>query len=395
LARDASDANALVWRAAAVQENNDFAEAQRLLHEAARAAPGNHIVLHKLALNIKEQGRFAEAEAVLRRVLEMTPNNAHALFDLSELEMRAGRYAQGWLDYEARVVFAQDANSAKSALEAISSNWRSESLAGKTLIVYGEQGNGDCLWAVRFLSLLAERAQQEGGRVVFGYAGPMQHLFERMLPAGVVIETSLDTKPDFHCGLMSLPLRLGINDPSPWGRPYLGADPARVDAWRERVERATKAGNRRVGLVWNGNPGHIRDARRSVPADRLAPLLRVPGITFFAVSPGREATVNQWRGQGVDVVDLTPQFEAGFDDVAALLVNLDMLVTIDSGPAHLAGALGVPTLLMLDHVSAWFWGDETERTPWYQTVELFRQPSVGEWSPVVERVRARLEALAA
>jgi len=394
LARDAGDANALVWRAALVQERNEFDEAQRLLHEAARSAPGNHIILHKLALSIKEQGRFAEAEAVLRRVLEMTPDNAHALFDLSELELRSGRYAQGWLDYEARVFFAHEANAAKSALAAISPNWRSESLAGKTLVVYGEQGNGDCLWSVRFLPLLAERARREGGRVIFGYAGPMQPLFERMLPEGMTIETSLDTKPDFHCGLMSLPLRLGINDPAVWGRPYLSADPARVETWRERVGAVAQAGNKRVGLVWNGNPGHIRDMRRSVPADQLAPLLQVPGVTFFAISPGRESTVNEWRGQGVDIVDLTPQFEAGFDDVAALLVNLDMLVTIDSGPAHLAGALGVPALLMLDHVSAWFWGDETERTPWYQTVELFRQPSVGEWAPVLDQVRARLEALA-
>jgi tetratricopeptide (TPR) repeat protein len=395
LARNGDDANALVWRSAAVQQRDDFAEAQRLLHEAARAAPGNHIVLRKLALCIKEQGRFAEAEAVLRRVLELAPNNAHALFDLSELEVRSGRYAQGWLDYEARIAFADDTNAAKTALAAIRPNWRSESLAGKTLIVYGEQGNGDCLWAVRFLSLLAERAQREGGRVIFGYAGPMQHLFERMLPAGITIETNLITKPDYHCGLMSLPLRLGINDPAVWGRPYLSADPLRASAWRERVAAAAATGRKKIGLVWNGNPDHVRDARRSVTADQLAPLRNVPGVTFFAISPGRESAVAQWRSQGVDIVDLTTLFEAGFDDVAALLVNLDVLLTIDSGSAHLAGALGVPTWLMIDHVSAWFWGEEAERTPWYQTVALFRQPSVGAWMPVIERVRARLETLAA
>jgi hypothetical protein len=325
----------------------------------------------------------------------MTPDNAHALFDLSELEVRAGRYAQGWLDYEARVAFAHDSNAAKAALEAICPNWRTESLAGKTLVVYGEQGNGDCLWAVRFLPLLAERAQREGGRVIFGYAGPMRQLFERMLPEGITIEASLDTKPDYHCGLMSLPLRLGVNDPSVWGRPYLSADPVRAGIWRERVAAAATAGHKKVGIVWNGNPDHIRDRRRSVPASDIAPILTVPGVTFFAISPGREPTVARWRTQGVDIVDLTPQFEAGFDDVAALLVNLDVLMTIDSGPAHLAGALGVPTWLMLDHVSAWFWGDETEHTPWYRTVELFRQPSVGDWAPVLDQVRARLEALAA
>lgn len=395
LTSDPADANALVWRAASVQQGDNFAEAQRLLHEAARAAPGNHVVLHKLALCVKEQGRFAEAETLLRRVLELSPDNAHALFDLSELEVRSGRYAQGWLDYEARVAFGDDLNNAQQALVAISPHWNGESLAGKTLVVYGEQGNGDCLWAVRFLPLLAQRAQREGGRVIFGHDGPLRHLFERMLPADIKLETSLDTKPDFHCGLMSLPLRLAVNDPVSWGRPYLSADPARVDAWRQRVDAVVPAGRKKVGLVWNGNPDHIRDARRSVPADQLEPLLTVPGITYFAISPGREATVSQWQAHGVDIADLTAHFDAGFDDVAALLVNLDAVVTIDSGPAHLAGALGVPTYLMIDHVSAWFWGEETARTPWYESAELFRQPAVGVWTPVLEQVRARLEALTA
>jgi tetratricopeptide (TPR) repeat protein len=395
LTNNASDANALVWRAAVVQQRDDLDEAQRLLHEAARIAPGNSVVLHKLALCVKEQGRFAEAEMLLRRVLELSPGNAHATFDLSELEVRSGRYEQGWLDYEARVAFGDDLNNAQQALAAISPHWSGESLAGKTLVVYGEQGNGDCLWAVRFLPMLAERAQREGGRVIFGHDGPLRHLFERMLPAGIKLETSLETKPDFHCGLMSLPLRLAVNDPATWGRAYLSADPARVDAWRQRVDAVVTAGRKKVGLVWNGNPDHIRDARRSVPVDQIEPLLTVPGITWFAISPGRQATVDEWRAHGVDIADLTTQFEAGVDDVAALLVNLDAVVTIDSGPAHLAGALGVPTYLLIDYVSAWFWGEETARTPWYESTELFRQPAIGAWAPVLEQVRARLEALAA
>jgi Flp pilus assembly protein TadD len=400
LARDPAHANALVWRAAAVQHRDEFDEAQRLLLEAARVAPDNPVVLHKLALCVKEQARFADAEALLRRVLELTPDNPPALFDLSELEIRFGRYEQGWQRYEARLAFDgndnnNNGNNAQHALVAISPHWRGESLAGKTLVVYGEQGHGDCLWAARFVSLLAERARHEGGRVIFGHDGPLRHLFERMLPADVTLETSLDTRPDFHCGLMSLPLRLGVVDPSGWGRPYLSADPARIGAWRSRVVAAATTGRRNVGLVWNGNPEHVRDTRRSVPAAQLEPLLTVPGVTYFALSPGRAAQVEQWRARRIDIIDLTPHFEAGFDDVAALLVNLDLVVTIDSGPAHLAGALGVPTCLMIDHVSAWFWGNETQRTAWYDSIELIRQPSIGAWAPVIERVRARLEALAA
>jgi tetratricopeptide (TPR) repeat protein len=394
LTHDAADANAFIWRAAAVQAADNFDEAEHLLREAVRIVPGNPVALHKLALCVKEQGRFAEAEALLRRVLELSPNSAHALFDLSELEIRAGRYADGWPHYDSRIAFGDDLNDAHRALGEISAYWQGESLTGKTLVVYGEQGNGDCLWAARFLPALAGRARREGGRVIFGHDGPLRHLFERMLPPDIALETSLETRPDFHCGLMSLPLRLGVTDPAGWGGAYLSADPARAAVWRGRVEQM--AGRTlKVGLVWNGNPQHIRDARRSVPVEQFEALLGIPGVTYFALSPGRAATVEPWRARGIAIVDPTGQFEAGFDDVAAVLANLDLVVTIDSGPAHLAGALGVPTCLMIDHVSAWFWGGETQRTPWYDSVELFRQPAIGAWAPVLAKVRERLEKFAA
>jgi hypothetical protein len=395
LGRDPNDANALVWRSAAAQARDDFPAAEALLREAARVVPDHPVVLHKLALCVKEQARFEEGEALMRAALARAPHSAHARFDLSELEIRSGRYAEGWASYEARHELGTDSNGARSALASISAAWSGESLAGRTLVVYGEQGNGDCLWGFRFLPAMVERARREGGRVIFGYDGPMRALFERALPPGLALESRLDTRPDFHCGLMSLPLRLGVFDPAGWGAPYLRADAARVAAWRARVAACIPAGGRSVALVWNGNPDHARDARRSIPDAALGPLLSVPGLTFFALSPGRGATVDAWRAQGARFVDLTPQFEAGFDDVAALVVCVDHVVTIDSGPAHLAGALGVPTSLMIDHVSAWFWGKETVRTPWYDSVQLYRQPQVGDWAAVLVDVRSRLERLAA
>jgi tetratricopeptide (TPR) repeat protein len=396
LANHPADVNALVWRAAVMQQRDHFAATEQLLGEALRLAPENRVVLHKLALCMKEQARFDEAEALLRRVLTLAPDNPHAIFDLSELEIRSGRYEQGWAHYESRMTIATDLNNAQQALAAMSAHWQGESLAGRTLVVYGEQGNGDCLWAVRFLPLLAERARREGGRVIFGQEGPLRHLFERALPHDLPIETSLETRPDFHCGLMSIPLRLGIVDASGWGVPYLSADPALVQTWRGRIDGYGAGGSaiRNVGLVWNGNPEHIRDVRRSVPVAQFEALLDVPGVRYFALSPGRGDTVAQWRSKGLNVNDPTAYFQSGFDDVAALLANLDLLVTIDSGPAHLAGALGVRTCLMIDHVSAWFWGDESPATPWYDSIELIRQPRVGDWTPVVEAVRERLVALA-
>ena len=399
LARDPADANALIWRAAVHQAHDDFAKAERLLREAMRIMPQHPIVLNWLALCMKEQARFTEAEALLRKALRIAPQNAYVRFNLSDLELRAGDYAQGWADYEARFDLNLRFNGADVALAKISTPWRGESLAGRTLVVYGEQGNGDCLWAFRFLRVLAARVQGEGGRVILGYAGPMESLFARMLPPDVSLETRLDTHPDFHCALMSLPLRLGLFDAPPQegqrGAPYLQADAARVAVWRARVMAHTSAGERPVGLVWNGQTNHVRDARRSLPDDLLGALLDVPGITFFVLSPERGATVNAWRARGAHLVDLTPQFDtaSGFDDTAALVSCVDRVVTIDSGPAHLAGALGVPTSLLLDHVSSWFWGAETARTRWYDSVELYRQPQVSDWAPVLEAVRARLERL--
>ena len=171
------------------------------------------------------------------------------MFDLSELEIRSGRYADGWAHYESRIAFGDDLNDAHRALAAISAYWQGESLAGKTLVVYGEQGNGDCLWAVRFLPLLAERARREGGRVIFGHDGPLRHLFERMLPADVALETSLETRPDFHCGLMSLPLRLGVFDAAGWGR-----------AVSERRPGACRGVARATSRKQRGKPGTAKSA---------------------------------------------------------------------------------------------------------------------------------------
>ncbi|WJF91309.1 glycosyltransferase family 9 protein [Paraburkholderia bonniea] len=391
LALDSANVKALFWRAGALQQANLFTDTERLLREAVRLAPDDPLTHHKLGLCFKEQGRFSEAEATLRYALSLRPDNAYAAFDLAEMELRTGRYAEGWARYEARIAFAaDDLHSAQATLAALCPYWQGESLTGKVLIVYGEQGMGDCLWAARFLPLLAQRVGQQGGRVIFGHDGPLRHLLERMLPADVRLETTLETRPDFHCGLMSLPLRLGITEPAGWGRPYLSADPARIALWHLRAAEAAPGGKRKVGLVWNGNPAHIRDASRSVPAAQLERLLQVPGITFFALSPGRSETVAQWHAAGIEIVDLTAQFETGFDDVAALLVNLDLVVTVDSGPAHLAGALGVPTCLMIDYISAWFWEQQTQRTPWYDTLELFRQTERDNWEPVLEALRHRL-----
>lgn len=186
------------------------------------------------------------------------------------------------------------------------------------------------------------------------------------------------------------------------GDTYLCADDGKAAAWRERIS-ADHGGEARalhVGLVWRGSPSHRRDAKRSIPLDALAPLLALPHVVFHPLTPGTggelvaafAADFN--ASASTRIRDLTAHYIEGFDDLAAHVTALDAIVTIDSAPLHLGGALGRPVLAMLDHVSHWCWG-VAEMQPWYDTVELFRQRRPGDWSPVVERVIARLQQLAA
>jgi hypothetical protein len=351
------------------------------------------VLLHKYALCVREQGRLAESEALLRAALESDPGNAHVQFDLSEFELRHGDFLPGLARYERRAHIADLITGAGAVLQARYPRWNGEPLSGRTLVVWAEQGHGDCVWAWRFMAPLAERVQAQGGTLVFGYDGPMRGLFERTLPPGVRIESSLDTEPDCHCGLMSVPLHLGADPARPGlGKPYLRADMRLAALWRERVEAAAPRRRLRVGLTWNGNPDHARDARRSLDAQWADRLVATEAVDFFSLSPGRGATVAAWRARGMSVIDLTHEFASGFDDLAALMASLDLVVTIDSAPAHLAGALGRPAWLLLDHVSAWFWENSNERTRWYDSLTLVRQPAVGQWGPVVERVRQGLAA---
>jgi ADP-heptose:LPS heptosyltransferase len=169
--------------------------------------------------------------------------------------------------------------------------------------------------------------------------------------------------------------------------PYLHADPARIEAWRERIGTATPS-HRRVGLVWGGNA--IPDARRSATLADFAPLAEVSDVTFFSLQKGAHAEQLKHAPAGLRIVDLAPELN-DFSDTAAALANLDLLITIDTAAAHLSGALARPTWVLLPHVPDWRWLAGTdERTGWYPTARTFRQPAPGDWNSVIERVKRAL-----
>jgi hypothetical protein len=374
------------------QRDNDAAAAEATMRAVNAAVPGNSAVVAAIGLYLSEQGRYRDSEAIMHASLALDPGNAQAASDLAELQLRRDFWSAAWPRYEDRL--ATDDREADNVVRVIGSmapRWQGESLAGKTLLVYSEKGSGDDIQMVRFIPALAARVRREGGTLKLAVRRPLQPLFVRLYENCVAIEDKLLGTPDYVLAMMSVPHAIRLRRSQVHGARYLIADANKVDAWRERLSANGSALH--VGLAWSGSPLHRRDAKRSIVLAALAPILTIPNVVFYPLTPGRSTDVAALLERGYRVCDLTAHYTDGFDDVAAHVTALDATVTIDSAPLHLGGALGRPVLAMLDHVSHWCWRD-AEAQPWYDSVELFRQPKPGEWTPVVERVAARLGAMA-
>jgi tetratricopeptide (TPR) repeat protein len=394
LAKSPADTE-MAWQLSHAQwQRNDAAAAEATMRAVDAAAPGDPAVLTAIGQYLTEQGRYSDSESAFHAALAVDPANATAAVDLAELELRRGDWSSAWCRYEGRMARDdREANNVVCVMARLAPRWRGEPLAGKTLMVHSEQGNGDDLQMVRFLPELAARVHDEGGRLVLAVRRALQPLFARYYPDCVSIEDGPLGQPDYGLPMMSLPYRLDLQPDAVHGKAYLQADAECAVQWHDRVRPAgADAAALQIGLVWSGSPTHRRDAKRSIPLAELAPVLALPGMVLHPLTPGRVSEVAALAAQGCRVRDLTGQYTAGFDDVAAHLTALDALLSIDSAPLHLGGSLGVPVLAMLDYVSHWCWGN-AESQPWYDSVELYRQPRPGAWEPVVERVAARLQAL--
>lgn len=396
LAKNPADSE-MAWQLSHAQwQRNHAAAAEATMRAVDAAAPGNPAVMSAIGQYLAEQARYDESEAVLHAALAINPETTEAAIDLANLELRRNEWTTGWPRFEARLKRDdREANNVISVMAKLCPRWRGEALAGKTLVVHSEQGSGDDIQMVRFLPELAARVHDEGGRLVLAVRQALQPLFARFYADCVSLEDGSFGKPDFALPMMSVPYMLDLQPEQVRGWAYLHADAQRTEAWRLKVKpAAADASALHIGLAWRGSPTHRRDAKRSIPLLALAPVFVLPDVVFHPLAPGFGSDVAYLAAQGCRVRDLTAQYEAGFDDVAAHVAALDAVLTIDSAPLHVGGALGRPVLAMLDHVSHWCWGNE-EQQPWYDSVELYRQPRPGDWAPVVERVAARLKLMGA
>ena len=327
-----------------------------------------------LGMALKAAGRTAEAETVYREAIHRCPDWAEAHWNLAILLLSKGRWAEGFAEYQWRLRRFEAPNFAGRVPD-----WDGSAAAGRHLLLWAEQGIGDAIQFLRYVRFAARRA----GRITVCCHSALAGLARRADGVDRVVAFG-EPLPnvDLQAPLMSLPYLLGMTDPAAsWKGPYL---------------TGTRLGKRppgpaRIGLVWSGNPEFADNARRSCPPERLRPLTILPGTIWYALQKGAAAEADGRRALGDQLVDLAPTLN-DFADTAGAMEDLDLVVTVDTAVAHLAGALGKPTWLMLQHAPDWRWQADGRTTGWYPTLRLFRQSSPGDWTSVVNAVRRELTA---
>jgi tetratricopeptide (TPR) repeat protein len=330
---------------------------------------------------------FATAE--YRRALASKSNCIELLYYVGLLHLLHGDFAAGWHNYEYRWQTKMLRNARRDFSQP---QWLGQQIDGARILLHSEQGLGDALQFIRYVPMVAAR----GAKVILEVPSELRRLVERAFSAAVQVVTRGSRLPDFewHSPLMSLPLVFRTDLASiPAPIPYLQADPQRTGEFAQHLALSSATGLR-VGLVWSGSPLHTRDRQRSIPLAQLRALTEIPGVTFYSLQKGPATKDLLDMPIDMNLVDLSGHLN-DFGDTAAALANLDLVVTVDTAVAHLAGALGKPVWILLTHNPDWRWLLDRTDSPWYPTARLFRQHAAGDWSSALERVHGELSRLVA
>ncbi len=365
----------------ALHRENRPEEAARTLTRASIREPRDPGVLVNLSSALRDLGRFAEAEAKLAAAARLAPEDPRTRYNQALLFLLLGRFATAWPGWEQR--FRAGAVHDRRLTAA---RWHGEPLSGRTLLIHAEQGLGDTIQFCRYPLPM-------DGTVVFEVQPRIARLIASLPNAPRIVRVGdAPTAFDLACPLMSLPAILGTAEATIPGKiPYLSAEPDAVARWRTRL-----GGNGfRVGIAWQGNPGRREDIGRSIKLEHFLPLASVPGVRLISLQ--KDAGAEQVAA-GMNVETLGKDFDSGpdgFIDTAAVMKNLDLVISSDTAVPHLAGALGMPVWVALRAVPDWRWMLGRTDSPWYPTMRLFRQTQRENWAPVFGAIKDALAGLAA
>ena len=377
-------ADVLANRGNMLREIHKFDAALADQNRAIALNPRSAEYFNNRASVFRESGRFDEALADYSHALVLSPGHVEARANLALTQLLLGNWQQGFEGYELRF---RRRKAAATRRGNSTREWAGDDIAGKRLLLFAEQGFGDALQFIRFVPVV-----QALGAIVTVQASRRLHRILSTVAGGVTFVDAIDPAMtfDYQLALMSLPRLLGIRtDTVPATGAYLHADARRSEIWRARLgEHGFK-----VGIAWQGNPAGSIDNGRSIPLKEFAPLSAVEHVRLVSLQKNFGAEQIDRKPAGMIVETPGFDFDDGADafiDTAAMMANLDLIVTSDTSIAHLAGALGRPVWIALKHVPDWRWLLDRPDSPWYPTARLFRQARPGDWNGVMAEIAAAL-----
>lgn len=370
---------------------NRLEESMAIYQDLDRLIPNNPSILYNIAFTFKKLGLLAESIPYYNRTLELNPNHTEALFSRGLAYLVVGDFEKGWHGYEWRY----NRPSQGSLRDYTEPRWDGSDLQGKTILLHAEQGLGDTFQFIRYARLVKEK----NGIVIVAVQKPLVTLMKLCKDIDVVI--SLDETPphfDVHSPIMSLPYVLKTTiDTIPNEIPYLYSDEKLVNKWKEKLAHDK---NFKIGICWQGNDNYATPllratvAQKSVHPKQLAPICKVPGVSVYSLQKTTGTDQLNDLPEGMKIITFDGDFDqtnGRFMDTAAVIKNLNLVITVDTSISHLASGLGTPTWVMLPNPADWRWMMNRTDSPWYPKVlRLFKQPTPGDWETMIQEVAQEL-----
>ena len=337
---------------------------------------------NNLGTVLKASGNPEEAITHYEQAIELKPDYAQAHINLAFALLLTENFKRGLEEYEWRPRLKECASDTDKV-----SMWDGSPINGKSILVYTEQGVGDSIQFVRYLPMI----KAQGGKVIFECQKSLLRLLENYPGIDRIIEKSSNTVPevqlDFHIPLLSLPGIFGTNpDSIPQVSSYISPDPLLTSQWRTKFEHDN---NLKIGIVWAGNPEHINDRNRSCTLNDFVHLTSIQGLTLYSLQQELTSSKTNNEPEDFNIVNLGNELN-DFADTASVIDNLDLVITVDTAVAHLAGAIGKPVWTLLSFVPDWRWMLNREDSPWYPSMRLFRQAELNDWAGVFNQVKKAL-----
>ena len=369
------------------QQQGKLDDAASCFRRALSLQPDHAEALNNLGLALREQGQFDEAASCFRQALALNPTSVESHMNQASLSLLRGDFDHGWQQYEWRWQAGL-----KARRDPGRPLWDGAPVQGKTVLIYAEQGYGDTLQFIRYATLV----KGLGATVLVEEQARMIPLLSTCPGIDRIAASGAELPPfDLYSPLLSLPRLLGTSlETIPAQVPYLFADPTKVAHWREILKEVLGF---RIGINWHGREGEGDFRKRDIPLTCFSSLVQIPGVSLISLQRGadpKELAATDYRppifdpGNNLDA-------NGAFTDTAAIMMNLDLVITSDTAVPHLAGALGIPVWTALPFLPDWRWLLDRSDSPWYPTMRLFRQPQSGDWNSVFADIRAALTKLIA